>query len=68
MTCSSNVAKCEQDCFGGGCDFKCFAKECKASCFGDGCTCVSSSSRAVRAGFGITNFLLWAFATVARFL
>ena len=68
MTCSSKVAKCEQDYFGGGCDLKCFAKECKVSCFGGGCTRSSPSTGAVRAGFGIINFLLWAFAAVGSFL
>ena len=68
MTCSSNVAKCEQDCFGGGCDLKCSAKECKVSCFGGGCTSSDSSPSAVRTGFGITSVLLSTFATVGRFL
>ena len=69
----SNVTKCEQDCFGGGCDLKCSAKECEVSCFGGGCTTSDSSSSdsstsAVRNGFGITSVLLCSFSIFGTLL
>lgn len=74
MTCSSNVAKCEQNCIAGGCDFECSAKECKVNgcpwgeCKGSFHWNITADSHGVRAGLGITNFLFWAFAIVGRFL